>query len=174
MKKLPPQDFENPQTQFQYEQKKQDQQEVKIGIKMYLNEVYLGHSNGVIYTELNKQHELLENLPQSWDWWSAMIAGMISSPNNYSPIRHPKEPKKEEILDCFVWKKQVLSQKDRNVWEKITDKVEILQNSIQVLSHKLLVIFWWISRIWVTKQKYLFNNSSYMQRITKHCRLRTQ
>ena len=67
---------------------------------MYLNEVYLGHSNGVaIYgveqaarTFFGKSASKLE-IDEA-----AMIAGMISSPNNYSPIRHPQRAQKRRDI----------------------------------------------------------------------------
>ena len=60
-------------------------------LELYLNTVYLAHGNAGVeaaarYYFGKPVNEL--NLEES-----ALIAGIIQSPENYSPIRHPKEAK---------------------------------------------------------------------------------
>ena len=48
-----------------------------------------------------------------------MIAGMISSPNNYSPIRHPQRAKKRRDIGLFRLEKTgVITEREREAYEK--------------------------------------------------------
>ncbi len=116
--------YDNPQEQFQYEQKRQEILTKKVKdtiIELYLNEVYLGHSNGVaIYgveqasrTFFGKSASKLEVDE------AAMIAGMISSPNTYSPIRHPDRAKKRRNVGLIrLEKTHVITAEEREQYQK--------------------------------------------------------
>ena len=86
----------NPQLRFQQEQEWEAMLTKKVKdriIEMYLNEVYLGHSNGVaIYGVEQAARTFFGKSASKLDIdEAAMLAGLISSPNTYSPIRHPEK-----------------------------------------------------------------------------------
>ncbi len=75
-------------------------------LQAYLNEIYLGSSNGVNLIGVGAaSRAFFGKDPRQLDLpESALLAGMIRSPANYSPIRHPDAAKRrrDQVLDRMV------------------------------------------------------------------------
>ncbi|MEC7984955.1 MAG: penicillin-binding transpeptidase domain-containing protein, partial [Myxococcota bacterium] len=111
-------------------------------LEIYLNEVYLGQANGRAIVGVEEAARVYFSKPLSKLTLSqsATLAGIISAPNTYSPIRHPQRAKKRRDL--------VLMRMEKMGWlSKIKKKEHQQEELIVQFSPKTKAAPWFVDHV---------------------------